>query len=108
MLSPPGWYPDPGGRHEQRYWDGRTWTVGVADGPVVVEDPLPPPEQARTPLGVRPPETRAQLPLRALKLAGAGLLGAVFAGAAGSAVGALLFNQSLLARLVLGQLGVWA
>lgn len=25
----PGWYPDPLGRHEHRYWDGREWTHHV-------------------------------------------------------------------------------
>lgn len=29
---PAGWYPDPHGRHEQRWWDGTTWTVHVASG----------------------------------------------------------------------------
>lgn len=27
----PGWYPDPGGGHERRYWDGGRWTSDVAD-----------------------------------------------------------------------------
>ncbi|HKY66004.1 MAG TPA: phospholipid scramblase-related protein [Acidimicrobiales bacterium] len=27
---PPGWYPDPFGRHESRYWDGHRWTEHVA------------------------------------------------------------------------------
>ena len=27
---PPGWYPDPFGRHESRYWDGQRWTEHVA------------------------------------------------------------------------------
>ena len=27
--TPPGWFPDPLGRHEQRYWDGRQWTEHV-------------------------------------------------------------------------------
>ena len=27
---PPGWYPDPFGRHESRYWDGQQWTEHVA------------------------------------------------------------------------------
>jgi hypothetical protein len=31
--APPfGWYPDPSGRHEQRYWDGTRWTEHVRDG----------------------------------------------------------------------------
>jgi uncharacterized protein YxjI len=28
----PNWYPDPSGRHEQRYWDGTSWTDRVRDG----------------------------------------------------------------------------
>lgn len=28
----PNWYPDPSGRHEQRYWDGAAWTTRVRDG----------------------------------------------------------------------------
>lgn len=28
---PAGWYPDPGGGHERRYWDGAQWTASVAD-----------------------------------------------------------------------------
>ncbi|HEX6417603.1 MAG TPA: phospholipid scramblase-related protein [Acidimicrobiales bacterium] len=27
---PPGWYPDPFGRHETRWWDGQRWTEHVA------------------------------------------------------------------------------
>jgi hypothetical protein len=30
-LNPEGWYSDPAGRHELRYWDGRTWTRAVVD-----------------------------------------------------------------------------
>lgn len=32
--SPPpeGWYPDPFGRHRQRFWDGSHWTSRVTDG----------------------------------------------------------------------------
>ena len=26
-----GWHPDPTGRHELRYWDGRQWTADVSD-----------------------------------------------------------------------------
>jgi hypothetical protein len=26
-----GWHPDPSGRHQYRYWDGRTWTDAVSD-----------------------------------------------------------------------------
>jgi hypothetical protein len=30
--SPPGWYPDPAGSGQQRYFDGTTWTENYAPG----------------------------------------------------------------------------
>lgn len=36
----PDWYPDPGGKHEHRYWDGSQWTDQVADGGRQSVDPL--------------------------------------------------------------------
>lgn len=36
------WHPDPGGRHELRYWDGSSWTDHVSDNGVTSLDPLPP------------------------------------------------------------------
>ena len=39
MSSPPGWHPDPAGRHELRWWDGSTFTDQVADGGVTSTDP---------------------------------------------------------------------
>jgi hypothetical protein len=46
-MPPAGWYADPSGRHEYRYWDGTYWTAGVADGGITAADPLedPPPAQ---------------------------------------------------------------
>ena len=32
VTSPAGWYRDPHGRHEHRYWDGDAWTSHVANG----------------------------------------------------------------------------
>lgn len=32
--SGPGWFPDPTGRHEYRFWDGTGWTPVVSDGGV--------------------------------------------------------------------------
>jgi hypothetical protein len=29
--GPAGWFADPGGRHELRYWDGQRWTEHVSD-----------------------------------------------------------------------------
>jgi hypothetical protein len=30
----PGWYPDPAGESDFRYWDGSAWTAAVHEGPV--------------------------------------------------------------------------
>jgi len=30
VTTPAGWYPDPSGRYELRYWDGTQWTEHVA------------------------------------------------------------------------------
>jgi hypothetical protein len=38
---PPGWHPDPSGRHEFRYWDGTRWTLSVSDQGKVGTDPFP-------------------------------------------------------------------
>lgn len=38
-----GWTPDPGGRHEYRFWDGSAWTDHVSDSGVQSVDPLAPP-----------------------------------------------------------------
>lgn len=38
-----GWYPDPAGRCEWRWWDGRTWTSTAASGGRTMTDPHPPP-----------------------------------------------------------------
>ena len=35
-----GWYPDPLGRFQQRYWDGDEWTARVRTGDVQQMDPL--------------------------------------------------------------------
>ena len=42
MTHPADWYPDPGGRHQVRYWDGSSWTDHVTDDGVQSVDPLPP------------------------------------------------------------------
>jgi hypothetical protein len=38
--QPSGWFPDPNGRHEHRYFNGRTWTADVSDGGHRSIDPL--------------------------------------------------------------------
>lgn len=35
-----GWFPDPNGRHEHRYFNGRSWTADVADGGQRSVDPM--------------------------------------------------------------------
>ncbi|MFN0027103.1 MAG: DUF2510 domain-containing protein [Acidimicrobiales bacterium] len=40
--APPGWHPDPTGRHHCRYWDGRSWSEYAATDGAVVLDPLRP------------------------------------------------------------------
>ena len=42
--SPPGWYPDPGGSSQQRYWDGERWTDALAGA-------VPPPGPRTGPSG---------------------------------------------------------
>ena len=37
---PAGWQPDPRGRHEYRYWDGKQWTDHVSDQGEVSTDPV--------------------------------------------------------------------
>jgi Protein of unknown function (DUF2510) len=34
-----GWYPDPAGRFDDRYWDGNQWTAAVKRGEQVESDP---------------------------------------------------------------------
>jgi hypothetical protein len=68
-IVPAGWYTDPVGRHEYRYWDGTDWKPEVSDGGVAAVDPLgpaPPPLPQRTiePAVVatsRPPVSAARL-----------------------------------------------
>ncbi|MCC6435918.1 MAG: DUF2510 domain-containing protein [Acidimicrobiales bacterium] len=38
--TPPGWFPDPLGRHEYRWWDGAVWTDQAASGGRNVIDPV--------------------------------------------------------------------
>lgn len=36
-----GWYVDPFGRHQNRWWDGRQWTEVVGDDGLLTRDPMP-------------------------------------------------------------------
>jgi hypothetical protein len=50
-TAPAGWYPDPTGRHESRYFDGQ-WTQHVSSRGVNSIDPLPAaPVPANSPIG---------------------------------------------------------
>lgn len=42
VPPPHGWFPDPTGRHQHRYYDGVTWTDGVSDNGRASHDPLIP------------------------------------------------------------------
>jgi uncharacterized protein len=97
--SPPGWYDDPGGVAEQRYWDGRTWTDGVVVDDRIDEVPLPP-----EPLD---PDHRADLPVVGV---GWALLGAAGGLATALALGALAraLTDSAATDLVVSQLALWA
>ncbi len=35
-----GWYADPYGQAQQRYWDGNAWTEHVSTGGVASSDPV--------------------------------------------------------------------
>ena len=39
-TTPPDWYPDPGGVHELRYFDGTQWTDHVSNHGVTSVDPV--------------------------------------------------------------------
>jgi uncharacterized protein YxjI len=47
-VPPAGWFPDPLGRHEQRYWDGQQWTEHVASNGRQGVDPVGAPQQIPT------------------------------------------------------------
>ena len=40
--TPAAWHPDPMGRHQLRYWDGKIWTEHVSNNGVQATDPLKP------------------------------------------------------------------
>ena len=87
-----GWYQDPTGRHEKRYWDGSRWSDHVADGSEAATDPIrSPAELAVAPAGQRHPEIESPDPERPQRwpwVAGgiAGLLAVVAGVAIGVAV----------------------
>ena len=40
-MGQPGWFPDPDGAHDKRYWDGSCWTEHVMDDDVPSSSPRP-------------------------------------------------------------------
>jgi putative membrane protein len=39
-VASAGWFTDPAGRHQWRYWDGAAWTAHVRDGDAAGFDPF--------------------------------------------------------------------
>jgi membrane protease YdiL (CAAX protease family) len=126
VAAPAGWYRDPGGRHQFRYWDGVRWTPGVADAGRIGEEWPPPPGWSsapaawtgappggggpRWPLALAPvPEAdlRVGLPRRSVVLPAAGIVAALVLAVAGSLLAAVVAPKSQLAAAVLSQAGLW-
>lgn len=53
MATDAGWFADPSGAHELRYWDGTSWTEDVSDAGnqsfAAVPPAAPPPDQGDAP-----------------------------------------------------------
>lgn len=60
MAAQAGWYADPAGGHQYRYWDGAAWTEHVADDGRQAIDPLPAADPLAA-LRAREAEVRAEL-----------------------------------------------
>ncbi len=85
---PPGWYEDPAGLGQHRYWDGRRWTDGVAVDGRVEERPLPPPGTTAPARRFQAPDLPARAGLVALVGFVAGMGSALVVGLAGAWLGA--------------------
>jgi hypothetical protein len=51
MTRGPGWYPDPGGHYDHRYWDGTSWTEYVSRAGQPTTAPVTPPDWYPDPTG---------------------------------------------------------
>lgn len=101
IQAAPDWYPDPGGVHDYRYWDGGRWTDGVATAGVVTEEPLPL-------VPVSQPREFTGLPARAAWFALLGVIGGtIFAGVL-EAIGWAIDRHQQALQLALGEAGLWA
>jgi hypothetical protein len=61
--QPAGWYPDPSGRNDHRYWDGSAWTDQVSRAGVQAVDPLQPEPVQPVATPTPPPPTTQPNPL---------------------------------------------
>lgn len=106
-LPPPGWYPDPGGQGEHRFWDGRAWSDSVATGGMVFHRPLPPLPHAGT-LAPRPggDEPGTAMPARAALVGLAGFGAGLGASIVLSIAGILLGVPDALV-VALSAIGLW-
>src|SRR6476646_756294 len=57
--EPAGWQPDPTGKHQYRYWDGKAFTDNVSDAGATSIDPYTP---AGAPAGVPPTQSMPTSP----------------------------------------------
>jgi CAAX protease family protein len=113
-----GWYRDPAGAYQYRFWNGSGWTPGVANGqnagwdfpaPNPAPNPAPPGWWPAGPWSVgQEPDTRATLPPPAAAFAFGGIVAAVALSFLGALVAALVLPHSRLLSLVLSQTGLWA
>ena len=94
-TTPANWYPDPTGRHQLRYWDGRAWTDHVSNNGAQSTDAVQPRgldrvDSALT-VGNEGDPTKIQEQLYSdQKYRGAGITGAAFAG------GGTIFSEPIL------------
>jgi hypothetical protein len=89
--SPAGWNQDPYGRHEQRYFDGTSWTEHVSDFGVQGVDPpggAPAPPRAPTPTYQAPVRQQRMTPKKKVRWPWVllGIFGVMVIGVGGCAV----------------------
>jgi len=64
-ASPPGWYRDPTGQGDARYWNGASWTESVNRGGVILNAAIDPsyaliPPMPGTQVSIPPPPSTVQ------------------------------------------------